>query len=128
MNEPRHTHGQIAWHDLTVPDAGAVKEFYTEVLGWTAEPVAMPGYQDYTMADAGGAAVAGVCHARGDNARLPPQWLMYVTVLDLDQALERCQARGGVVIDGPRGDADRFAVIRDPAGAHLALYQKASSG
>ncbi len=32
---------------------------------------------------------------------------------------------GGSVIDGPRGGAEqgRFAVIRDPAGAHLALHQ-----
>jgi len=69
-----------------------------------------------------GVPAAGVCFARGANARLPPQWLIYVTVENLDASLEACLGRGGVVVDGPRGMGEqRFAVIRDPAGAHMGL-------
>ena len=65
---------------------------------------------------------AGVCFARGQNAKLPPQWLIYVSVADLDASVAACLARGGVVVDGPRGMGEqRLAVIRDPAGAHLGL-------
>jgi len=44
--------GQIAWNDLTVPDAEPVREFYESVVGWGASPVTMDGYSDYSMTDA----------------------------------------------------------------------------
>ena len=28
--------GSIKWFDLTVPDATAVRDFYRDVVGWTA--------------------------------------------------------------------------------------------
>lgn len=116
--------GRIAWHDLTVTDAEAVRDFYTAVAGWRAEAVSMGEYDDYCMLDTDGNAVAGICYARGANANLPPQWLCYVTVADLDTAVAAAEARGGAVIDGPRRDGESaFAVLRDPAGAVVALYQ-----
>ena len=40
----------------------------------------------------------------------------------LNASLEACLVRGSVVVDGPRGMGEqRFAVIRDPAGAHMGL-------
>ncbi len=70
--------------------------------------------------------MAGVCHARGANAELPPVWLIYVVVADLDASLAACRERGGQVIAGPRSmGRARYAVIRDPAGAAVGLYQAA---
>ena len=117
--------GTIGWQDLTVPDAERVRDFYTAVVGWRTEPVDMGGYPDFNMiAPASGKTVAGICHARGVNADLPAQWLLYLIVADLDASLEACRAGNGVVVAGPRemGGA-RFAVIRDPAGAVAGLYQ-----
>ncbi len=118
--------GTVAWHDLTVADARKLRDFYAEVVGWKPERVDMTGYADYNMvAPVTGHAAAAVCQARGVNASLPPQWLMYVVVENLEASLERCVRRGGAVIDGPRGMGEqRFAVIRDPAGAHIALLDK----
>jgi predicted enzyme related to lactoylglutathione lyase len=115
--------GTIAWHDLTVRDAGALRDFYTAVVGWRHDPVEMGGYTDFNMiAPEGEVPAAGICHARGVNAKLPPQWLIYVQVADLDASLRSCVERGGQVVDGPRGMGEqRFAVVRDPAGAHLGL-------
>ena len=50
--------------------------------------------------------------------------MLYIVVDDLDRSIDRCKARGGAVVAGPKkmGDA-RYCVIRDPAGAHTALYQ-----
>jgi hypothetical protein len=119
--------GKIGWIDLTVDDAEGVSAFYREVVGWKSEPVEMGGYQDHCMLPAEGGAVAGVCHARGTNAGIPPQWLIYVTVADLEHSLERCRALGGEVVRGARGlgGMGRFAIVRDPAGAVCALFQKA---
>jgi uncharacterized protein len=115
--------GTITWQDLTVPDAEALRDFYASVVGWKAQPVRMGDYADFNMT-ADGQSVAGVCHARGLNADLPAQWLIYITVDDLEHSMEECQRLGGSVIAPPRGlSGGRFCVIRDPAGAVCALYQ-----
>lgn len=116
--------GQVPWNDLTVSDVESVRSFYESVVGWTSSPVKMGDYSDYSMMDAAGNVVAGVCHAKGENANIPPAWLMYVTVSDLAESVARCLASGGTVIDGPRSSGGaKIAVIRDPAGAVLALYE-----
>lgn len=117
--------GTIQWVDLTVADADTLREFYGEVAGWKVEPVDMGGYEDYSMLDANGTPAAGICHARGSNANLPAQWLIYITVPDLSASLENCTRRGGEIISGPTelGEHGAYAVIRDPAGAVAALVQ-----
>ena len=116
--------GTIAWRDLTVDDAEAVRDFYTRVIGWDTRPEEMGGYEDYLLIAPGSdETVAGICHARGPNADLPPQWLVYVFVEDVDASASRCRELGGEVVAGPREmGGGRFCVIRDPAGAVLALY------
>lgn len=122
------TLGKIAWVDLTVPDAASVRDFYAAVAGWTSSGVEMGGYEDFAMMTGDGAAAAGICHARGPNAALPPQWIVYITVPDLDASLAESAARGGSVVAGPKGAGGgaRYAIIRDPAGAVAALYQHAA--
>lgn len=127
MAETKPPAGTIAWTDLTVADAPRVRDFYAAVAGWRAEGVDMGGYEDFNMIPAGGdRPAAGICHARGGNADLPAQWLVYVVVADLDASIERCRDLGGAVIAGPKGSgSQRFCVIRDPAGAVCALVQQA---
>lgn len=117
--------GSVAWTDLTVPDATRVRDFYAAVVGWTHSPVDMGGYADFCMnRPADGQTVAGICHARGVNADLPPQWLIYITVPDLDQSLAKVAGAGGRVVVPPRDQGGaRMAVVQDPAGAVAGLYQ-----
>jgi len=115
--------GRIEWVDLTVGDAERVKNFYANVVGWKAEDVDMGSYSDFNMnlADSGDT-IAGICHARGSNANVPAQWLMYVRVADVTESAEQCEKRGGKVLDGPRRmGGSNFCVIEDPSGAVLAL-------
>ena len=108
--------GQIGWIDLTVPDAEALKTFYRRVVGWTSQPVDMEGYNDHCMVPAEAEApVAGICHARGNNAALPAQWQIYITVDDPDESLRTCRALGCSTLTSTRElGSGRFAVIRDP--------------
>lgn len=116
--------GKIFHTDLTVPNAEEVRDFYAAVVGWTSEGLSMGDYDDYIMKAPDGTPVAGVCHKLGDNSSLPPQWLHYITVADLDASIAACQQHGGSVINGPRGEVgSRFCVIRDPAGAVAALIE-----
>lgn len=120
--------GSIAWADITVPSARKLRDFYSRVIGWKAEEVPMGGYSDYGMVPPGERMmVAGVCHARGTNADLPPVWLLYVVVRNLNRAAKAAQRLGGKVTTPPRAmGGGKICVIRDPAGAHLALYQLSS--
>ena len=128
MTEPAPA-GGIAWTDLTVPDAAAARDFYAAVTGMGHVEVEMEGYSDFSMIPAGAEApAAGVCFARGENASLPPVWLVYFAVEDIDAAVKEALSRGGSVITGPKdaGGAGRFAALRGIAGEAFALWQSAS--
>ncbi|MCK5146286.1 VOC family protein [bacterium] len=126
MCEHDHEHnGAIIWQDLTVANAAGIKNFYADVIGWKPRTVEMGGYLDYEMLSPGSGEVeAGICHSKGENSNLPPQWLVYIKVENVEESAEKCKNLGGEVIDGPRKLGEgTFCVIKDPAGAVAALYQ-----
>lgn len=121
--KPQSNIGKIEWLDLTVDNATGVKDFYAKVVGWSTEGVSMGSYDDFNINLPGtDTTVAGICHARGSNANLPAQWLVYVRVADVAQSAIACEARGGKIIEGPRRmGSSNFVIIEDPAGAVMAL-------
>ena len=122
MNDEQYAPGSLGWHDITVENADTLRDFYVEVMGWTFEPLDMGGYNDYVMKDSAGKPVGGICHARGPNTGLPPQWLMYVCVESFDRAAAACKQNGGEIISDVRTyEGRRYAVLRDPAGAVCAI-------
>ena len=119
--------GEMAWLDLSVKNAEQVKDFYQHVIGWQSEAVSMGDYNDHTvMSPSSGEAVGGICHAQGCNADLPPAWLPYFLVENVDESVTQVLANGGEMVTEIKsmGD-DKYAVIKDPAGAVCAIYQKA---
>src|SRR5690606_16612600 len=94
--------GRIAWLDLTVSNAEAMRDFYREVVGWSIQNVDMKdadgAYADYGMLAGNGEPAGGVCHARGPNTGLPPVWMLYLPVADLDESLRRVEAEGGRIV------------------------------
>lgn len=85
----------------------------------------MGEYNDYTMMSAAGEAVGGVCHAQGVNADLPPAWLPYFLVEDIGASVADVVKTGGELVTQIKSmGEDRYAVIKDPAGAVSAIYQK----
>lgn len=121
MTDQKPTVGTIAWVDLTVPQADTVRDFYKELVGWQSSPVDMGGYNDYTMMPPGSETpVAGICHSTGVNAGIPPQWMIYILVDDLEQCKKRCVELGGkVLVEHP---SMTMCIIQDPAGAVCALF------
>lgn len=117
--------GTLIGFDISVPDAEALRDFYAAVVGWQSEPFDMGDYADYFMkSPTTGATAAGICHSRGINADLPPQWLAYIVVADLDASLQQVTERGGTLLTQIKGEGPgRYCVIRDPTGAVLALMQ-----
>jgi predicted enzyme related to lactoylglutathione lyase len=119
--------GRISWLDLTVSDAPASRDFYTQVVGWSVQNVEMDDegtrYTDYNMLGEGGTPVAGICHARGVNLGLTPVWMIYMPVGDLAESLGRVEEEGGTILKAIEGEdgRDAYAAIQDPVGVCLAL-------
>ena len=119
--------GRISWLDLTVSDASATRDFYRQVVDWSAQDVEMEDasgrYADYNLCGDDGTPAAGVCNARGVNLGLPPIWMIFLPVGDLAESLRRVREGGGKIIKATRGSDGEYAdaVIQDPVGACLAL-------
>ena len=114
--------GTPSWADVASPDPEAARAFYGGLFGWTGEPSPEPEAMGYTVFMLADAAVAGLGPTWGD---MPPLWSTYVTVADVDQALAETIAAGGQVLMEAMDvlDAGRMAVIADPSGAALSLWQ-----
>jgi predicted enzyme related to lactoylglutathione lyase len=113
--------GKVAWVDLSVVDAPRLRDFYKAVIGWEPAPVNMGDYDDFSMQIPGTKeAAVGICHARGQNAHLAPQWLIYVPVANLKASVDACERLGGKVVCR---HSERYTVIEDPAGAVMMLCQ-----
>lgn len=130
--------GDMAWMDLSVSHATQVKDFYQKVLGWRSEAVNMScdgeQYSDFAMSSNSSEEtssvnfVTGICHAKGANADMPATWLPYFLITDIELAISTVQAEGGeLVTDIKSMGEDKYVVVKDPAGAQCALYQKVSS-
>lgn len=124
MSDKKKNLGSLIWVDLTVDKTDNVRDFYKQVVGWESDPVSMGEYDDYYMLPPGKEAVAGICHTQGPNAAIPPAWLIYIVVENVDQSAEQCKILGGKVLIGPMnyGGEGRYCVIQDPAGAVCAIY------
>jgi predicted enzyme related to lactoylglutathione lyase len=119
--------GTFSWVDLATTDPAAAKAFYGRLFGWEAEDMPAGEGMTYTMLRLGGADVAGLSeqpeHERSQG--VPPHWNCYVTVDDADAVAARAAELGGTVLAPPFDvlDSGRMAVVADPQGAVLCLWQ-----
>lgn len=124
---PAHAPGTFSWADLAIPDPQGAKRFYTGVLGWTVWELPAGGGATYTLLRRHGRDVAGL--SGRDPAQTaqdaPPSWLPYVSVASADEAARRAAELGGSVLGEPFDvmDAGRMALLRDPTGAVLAVWE-----
>ncbi len=61
--------------------------------------------------------------------QIPPHWMSYVSVVDVTGSLKKAQSLGATVLVPvtPVSDYGQFAVIQDPQGASIALWQNLKS-
>ena len=122
-----HPPGTISWADLATSDQEGAKEFYGGMFGWEYEDMPAGEGVTYSMAKLRGRTVAAISPQQADERKqgIPPHWNVYVTVEDVDASARKVGEAGGQVLAGPFDvfDAGRMAVIADPAGAALCLWQ-----
>lgn len=121
----RYKHGSFCWAELGSPEPAVATRFYGSLFD-----LSIHHGKSYTILRKRGRDVAAihrmpkVAVERGDV----PYWLVYVSVDSVDRAVAKVEPRGGRLVVPPDEvyDAGRMAVLADPCGAHLALWQAVS--
>jgi predicted enzyme related to lactoylglutathione lyase len=116
--------GTPNWVDIQTSDQDAAKQFYTALFGWDYDDQPMPQGGVYSMAKRGGRDVAAIAPLPPQQG-VPPHWNSYIAVSDVDAITARVADAKGSVLMPPMDvmDAGRMAVVQDPTGAAIALWQ-----
>ena len=121
--------GSFLWYELLTSDPDAAQRFYADVVGWSIAPY--PGnvgtnYRVLTAPDGGG--VGGIAKSPGEG--MPPIWLGYVGVADVDATVTAAGAAGGTVRLAPNDlpGIGRIALLVDPGGVPFYVMTPAGAG
>jgi predicted enzyme related to lactoylglutathione lyase len=132
MDMPSHDvakHGEFSWHELYTTDHEAAFAFYQRIVGWERlgefdmGPMGMYLLWGRNGRQLGGMLTLPKGMTTPDGRAVPPSWMYYVTVNDLDAALARATAKGARVLNGPMEvpGGQRIVQLMDPQGAAFAL-------
>lgn len=129
VNEP----GAFSWNEVNTRDPEAAKAFYGAVFGWGGNDVDMGEAGTYTTwrhpdRAQDGESIGGLLDMRGRVPdEVPPHWLTYFTIDDLDASLERAQGMGAKLAFGPLELPNgKLAILTDPQGAAFGVYEDTS--
>jgi predicted enzyme related to lactoylglutathione lyase len=124
--------GEFSWHELATSVApGAAFGFYSALFDWDlmAEHD-MGAMGKYLVFGRNGQQLGGMFDKGAQGKPGGAYWLGYVSVTDLEGAVERAKGARGSVLMGPMDvpGGDRIAQLMDPYGAFFALHKLASQG
>jgi uncharacterized protein len=108
-------------------DAGAAKSFYGKLFDWKMEDMPMDDGQTYTMINVVEGTGGGLMQNPIPNA--PSSWLAYVLVDDVKKAADKAKSLGATVMKDKTEVKGMgfFAIITDPTGAMLGLWETKKS-
>jgi predicted enzyme related to lactoylglutathione lyase len=123
----RYPDNIFCWADLTTPDQGGAKAFYTGLFGWSVDdrPIDIGG--TYTMLQIEGKNVAGLGEMQPDMKAqgMPAFWASYVKHDDVDSVAKKISEAGGNLMFPPMDvmDSGRMTMGMDTAGAAFGVWQ-----
>jgi predicted enzyme related to lactoylglutathione lyase len=122
--------GRFVWHEHMTRDVPAAIAFYSDVVGWKTQSFG-EGDHPYVMWVGSQGPLGGVMQLPDELAKMgvPPHWIAYVEVKDVDATAALARKLGGKVHKEPEDipTVGRFAVIADPQGAAIALFKSAEA-
>ena len=113
--------GRPIWVELYTADTDAAKAFYNGLFGWTLQESG-PEFGNYALFLRDGAPVAGLMR---NTEEAPSAWSVYLESNNAEDTVAMAVANGGQVLADAMsvGDLGRMAVILDPAGAAVGIWQ-----
>lgn len=117
--------GDWVWIQLLSRNARNAAEFYSEVAGYEIiENIMTNRVSDFVLASKGYAR-ATVRTIPSRNAQVQPNWLPFVRVSSVAEAVARAEQLGGKTLIAPNPDLreGKVAVIADPTGAAIGLLE-----
>ncbi len=115
-----NAHGAFCWNELFTPDVDASLSFYGDLFGWTSHPFEGSPEPYYVVQNQGRG--NGGVRPLGDSG-MPPAWLVYFAVEDVEASLSQVESLGGNRVAGPIDiGVAKVGIARDPQGATFALY------
>ena len=112
--------GALVWNELASPDLDASSAFYSNLFDWEIAPFE-GSPTPYLSIKNGGRSNGGIRELSPPG--VPPHWLVYFGVQDIDAALAKVEELGGTKMAGPIDiQMAKIGIVRDPQGAMLALY------
>ncbi len=122
-----YPHGTFCWVDLAAKDAAVAKDFYSKLFGWTTNDTPMGEGGVYSMLQKNGKDVGALYGMPEEMCAqgVPTHWQNYVSVDDVDAVAGKVEELGGSILQPPCDvmEAGRMAILRDPDGASLGLWQ-----
>jgi predicted enzyme related to lactoylglutathione lyase len=116
---------EVCWNELLTSDSGAALKFYSEIFGWKQlQEMDMGPMGKYRIYGVGDRQLGGMMTMPKESP-MPPSWMYYVEVGDLEAALGRATRDGAKVINGPMEvpGGGVIAQLLDPQGAAFALHR-----
>jgi predicted enzyme related to lactoylglutathione lyase len=123
-----HVAGTLCWADLSTSDVKRASDFYSGLFGWQIANQRLDGTKDpsgYVHIKNGEHFIGGIPPAAHRQPGVPPHWMAYFQVDDVDASATKAKELGGklclapIMIEG----AGRMAVISDPQGAVFAIFK-----
>jgi predicted enzyme related to lactoylglutathione lyase len=109
--------------ELVTPDLAKSKAFYRALFDWElddsqADSYTMIGVGEHPYGVGGGM-------MKAPNPDVPPHWLAYVSVADVNAATEKAKSLGATIVREvtPIEGYGSFSIIQDPTGAVLGLWK-----
>jgi predicted enzyme related to lactoylglutathione lyase len=120
--------GAWVWAELWTNDIDRAASFYASVVGYGHDTTDRGG-QDYHLFTSQGKPRAGIVKIPEELENVEPGWAPYVGVEDITVTLAKVKEMGGRVVFGEieHPAAGAVALITDPAGAALFIYQLGSA-
>jgi len=116
--------GTLCWADLNTPDPARATEFYSALLGWkiAAGEHDSSGYLHISNGDT---MIGGIPPVRTQGPQIPPHWMIYFLVTDVDATTAKAKELGAKICLEPMSmeGVGRLAVIDDPQDAGFAIFQ-----
>ena len=115
--------GKAIWHDLVTENPAAAERFYKGLFGWSFQKAGRGGGHAYSVARSRDVWVAGIVAVDppADGTALS-RWLPYLSVDDVDRAVETTESTGGNIAAAARNvPLGRVAAIVDREGAVIGL-------